>query len=153
MNVSRFFVVVAFAVANGLFSNPSLAITSPVGATPGQFRVTESGSASYNIPIALPPGTAGMQPSLSLDYNSQGGNGLLGVGWSLNGLSTISRCPQTQAQDGVRGSVNYDNNDRYCMEGQRLIAISGAYGASGTEYRTEIESYNRRIARRVGCSL
>jgi len=124
----------------------TLAVTSPVGATPGQFRVTESGAASYNIPIALPPGTAGMQPSLSLDYNSQGGNGLLGVGWSLGGLTAISRCPQTQAQDGVRGSVNYDSNDRYCMEGQRLIAISGAYGASGTEYRTEIESYNRVIS-------
>lgn len=116
-----------------LISPQVLAVTSPVGATPGQFRVSESGA-------------AGMQPALSLDYNSQGGNGLLGVGWSLGGLSAISRCPQTQVQDGVRASVNYDSNDRYCMEGQRLIAISGAYGASGTEYRTEIESYNRIVS-------
>ncbi len=122
------------------------AATSPVGATPGQFRVSESGAATYNIPIGLPPGTAGMQPALSLDYNSQGGNGLLGVGWSLNGLSAISRCSQTQAQDGVRGSVNYDANDRFCLDGQRLIVVSGAYGADGAEYRTEIESYSRIIS-------
>ena len=133
-------------VANILIFSPAQALTSPVGATPGQFRVSESGAATYNIPIAVPPGTAGMQPALSLDYNSQGGNGLLGMGWSLDGLSAITRCPQTQATDGVRGSINFDNNDRFCMGGQRLIVISGGYGGDGAEYRTEIESYNRIIS-------
>ncbi|CCD95724.1 hypothetical protein BRAO375_4650016 [Bradyrhizobium sp. ORS 375] len=32
------------------------------------------------------------------------------------------------------------------MDGERLVAISGAYGADGTEYRTEIESYNKIIS-------
>ena len=40
----------------------------------------------------------------------------------------------------MRGSVNYDANDRFCMDGQRLIVTSGTYGADGSEYRTEIES-------------
>ena len=145
MNVLRLVAVLCCAV-NLLFPTQTLAATSPVGATAGQFRVAESGAATYNIPIALPPGTAGMQPALSLNYNSQGGNGLLGVGWSLGGLSAISRCPQTQAQDNVRGSVNYDSNDRYCLEGQRLIVISGGYGGDGAEYRTEIESYSRIVS-------
>jgi hypothetical protein len=51
------------------------------------------------------------------------------------------------AQDGVRGSINYDANDRFCLDGQRLVAISGTYGADGTEYRTEIESFSKVISR------
>ena len=116
------------------------------GSTPGSFRVTESGAAEYRIPIRMPPGIAGMEPKLALVYNSQAGNGLLGVGWNLEGLSAISRCPMTMAQDGVRGAVNYDANDRYCLDGQRLIAVTGSYGAAGTEYRTERESFSKVIS-------
>ncbi|MNR91269.1 hypothetical protein D3C71_198530 [compost metagenome] len=112
----------------------------------GQFAVNESGAATYTIPIDVPPGTAGMTPNLSLSYNSQSGNGLLGTGWALGGLSTIGRCPQTNAQDGVRGGVNNDSNDRYCLDGQRLIAINGVYGANNTEYRTERESFSKIIS-------
>jgi hypothetical protein len=114
--------------------------------TTGQFEVGTSGSAGYSIPIGVPPGTSGLEPKLSLAYNSQGGNGLLGMGWSLSGLSAITRCPRTLAQDGIRGGVNFDSNDRYCMDGQRLIAISGADGANGTEYRTERESFSKIIS-------
>jgi hypothetical protein len=32
----------------------------------------------------------------------------------------------------VKGGVNYDDNDRYCLDGQRLIAISGQDGKSGS---------------------
>ena len=32
------------------------------------------------------------------------------------------------------------------MDGERLVAISGSYGADGTEYRTEIDSYNKIIS-------
>jgi hypothetical protein len=114
--------------------------------TPGGFRVSESGAAVYEIPIKVPPGTAGMEPRLSLVYNSQQGNGVLGVGWSLSGLSAVTRCPRTLAQDGISGSVNYDWDDRFCLDGQRLIAIAGTYGQDGTEYRTERESFSKIIS-------
>jgi len=114
--------------------------------TPGQFDVSPTGAASYSVPVAVPPGTAGMVPSLALAYNSQGGNGLLGVGWSLSGLSAITRCPRTLAQDNTRSGINYDANDKYCLDGQRLIAISGTYGANGTEYRTEREGYSKIVS-------
>src|SRR4029453_8494992 len=107
------------------------------GSTPGSFRVTERGAAEYRIPIQAPPALGSMEPRLALAYNSQAGNGLLGVGWNLEGLSAITRCPRTMAQDGVRGGVNHDANDRYCLDGQRLMVISGSYGADGAEYRTE----------------
>src|SRR5512141_479460 len=89
---------VAAAVLLGCLS-PHLALAQTMS-LPGQFSVGPTGAASYKIPIALPPGTAGTAPSLSLDYSSQGSNGLLGVGWSLGGLPSIGRCPRTMAQDG-----------------------------------------------------
>jgi RHS repeat-associated protein len=114
---------------------------------PGKFDVSATGGASYGIPIVVPPGTSGMVPALSLSYSSQSGDGIVGIGWNLTGLPAINRCPRTIAQDsGVHGSVNYDANDRFCMNGQRLILISGTYGADGSEYRTEIESFSRVIA-------
>ena len=41
------------------------------------------GSANLGYPIALPAGRQGMQPSLSIQYNSSGGNDWLGMGWNL----------------------------------------------------------------------
>jgi hypothetical protein len=135
------------------FSIPALAQTTAAGSTPGSFRVTEAGAAEYRIPLRVPPGIAGLEPKLALVYNSQAGNGLLGVGWSLEGLSAITRCPRTLAQDGVRGGVNYDANDRFCLDGQRLMAVSGAYGADGTQYRTERETFTKVISEGAVASL
>jgi Salmonella virulence plasmid 65kDa B protein len=104
-----------------LMAAASPAQTLNAGKTPGQFAVSASGAATYSIPIQVSPGIAGMQPKLSLEYSSQAGNGIVGAGWNLAGLSSITRCPRTMAQDGVRGSVNYDGNDRYCLDGQRLM--------------------------------
>lgn len=41
------------------------------------------------------------------------------------------------------GSVNFDANDRYCMDGQRLVLVSGSYGAAGSEYRLERENFSQ----------
>ena len=113
---------------------------------PGQFDVSPSGSALYTVPIETPPGTAGMSPAITLDYNSAGGNGLLGVGWNLGGLPSIGRCAQTIAQDGGVDGVSFDNDDRFCLDGQRLVVISGTYGAANSEYRTEIEGFTKVVA-------
>src|SRR4030095_5870018 len=67
-----------------------LAHAAPMS-TEGQFSVSESGAATYTIPLQLPPGSGGIQPQLALSYNSQSGNGLLGVGWSLSGLFALTR--------------------------------------------------------------
>ena len=137
----RWIYVLALLSAAGATS----AIESPM-TLPGSFSVSATGAAQYDIPISVPPGTAGMAPSLSLEYHSQGGDGLLGIGWSLGGLPSIVRCAKTMTQDGVVGGVNYDGNDRFCLDGQRLIAINGTYGADGTEYRTEVETFSRVIS-------
>ncbi|KAF2469533.1 uncharacterized protein BDR25DRAFT_304311 [Lindgomyces ingoldianus] len=51
----------------------------------------ETGKGSVSIPIGVPPGRAGMDPKLSLTYNSGAGNGEFGLGWSLQGRGIISR--------------------------------------------------------------
>ncbi len=116
------------------------------GSVSGQFSVNQNGAATYTLPIQVPPGVTGMQPQLSLNYNSQDGHGLAGVGWSLGGLSVITRCEQTLAQEGVRGIVNLDDNDRYCLEGQKLMLVAGAYAQDGAEYRTENDKFSKIIS-------
>jgi RHS repeat-associated protein len=111
----------------------------------------DGGAASYNIPIVMPPGRAGMQPQLALAYSSRGGNGIAGMGWALSGLSSIHRCPRTVAQDGAAAPVTLSQNDALCLDGQRLVTTSGSYGAAGTTYRTEIDSFAR--VTQVGGSL
>ena len=122
----------------------ALHASANVGRTPGAAAVTHDGEASYTIPLALPPGTNGMTPVLSLEYRHRTQNGLLGVGWSLGGLSQIARCPRTLVQDGIASPVTMTAADRFCLDGQRLVVSNGAaYGTAGAEYRTEIESFAR----------
>ncbi|QPB83414.1 hypothetical protein CWC22_010630 [Pseudoalteromonas rubra] len=111
-----------------------------VGTIKGRAGVS-GGGATYSVPIELTPGRAGMQPGVSLNYSSRSGSGIAGKGWSLSAGSAITRCPATYAQDGYSRNPKYDQNDRLCLNGQRLIAINGSYGSSGAEYRTEMDSF------------
>jgi len=122
------------------------ALSASVGTIPGEFSVNGNGGATYTIAIEVPPGIKGVQPNLAVVYDSQQGNGLLGVGWQLAGFSAIARCNQTIASDGHRGGVNFDDDDRFCLNGQRLMAVSGNYGADGTEYHTERETWVKVIS-------
>ena len=123
---------------------PSLPYGSDeVGTTAGQFRVNESGGASYTIALTMAAGTAGVKPELGISYNSQAGNGLLGKGWSLGGLSAITRCRQTISQDGKALPIRWDEQDRFCINGQRLLLTSnGDYGDTGSYYKTEIDNFS-----------
>ena len=61
-----------------------------VGALAGGLSVMPSGGASYSVPISLPPGINGVQPEVALSYNSQAGNGLLGMGWNFSASGAIT---------------------------------------------------------------
>ena len=107
------------------------------GSTGGEFRVSESGAATYAIPLSLPGGTAGVVPQLSLNYASNAGNGPIGVGWSLSGLSAISRCGKNMAQnDGIIAGIKNTSSDRFCMDGQQLFS-DNTYGSNNASYYTE----------------
>ncbi|TDX11254.1 RHS repeat-associated core domain-containing protein [Flavobacterium sp. S87F.05.LMB.W.Kidney.N] len=114
--------------------------SAEVGETGGQLTVSLSGGANYAIPIKVPPGINGVEPQISLVYDSQSGNGSAGYGWNIGGLSTISRIPSTKFHDGNAGTIKYSIEDKYALDGQRLIVKSGTngeYGRDGTVYETE----------------
>jgi len=142
------------AATSAKWSEPPLSATNyAVGMLDGNFSVGPGGGASYAIPITVPPGIGGMQPDISLVYNSQSGNGIAGVGWSIGGLSSIHRCGKNLEQDGAPGGIGMTIGDKLCLDGSRPVNVSGAYGAAGTEYRTEIDSYSKIVQNDAGCGL
>ena len=129
-----------------LFLFTSISVADFPGVMPGSFSVTDSGSASYTLPIKTPAGVNGMSPSLAVSYNSSGSNGLMGVGFQLSGFSSgIQRCGGSHATDGKATGVTYTNSDKLCMDGQRLILIKGTAFTNTAEYRTEIDSFSRIV--------
>jgi hypothetical protein len=123
-----------------------LPTTIAAGRTPATFAVSNSGAATYTIPLWSPPGVGEVQLELALVYSSRGQNGVLGMGWSLSGLSAITRCNKTWAQDGAPGAVANATSDRLCLDGQQLKLVSGSYGQAGSVYATEIESFSKIVA-------
>lgn len=126
-----------------IFSLANLSLADSVAATlPGALTVNNLGRAMYSIPIEVTPGLGGMQPDLSLEYSSGGGNGIMGAGWSLSGLSAISVTGKNLAQDGEFSAPTFDlSEDRLALDGQRLVCVTETYGAIDAEYRTEVESF------------
>ena len=118
-----------------------------VGVLPGALSVSPGGGATYQIPVQVPPGINGVQPEVALTYNSQAGNGLLGIGWSLSASSAITRCATTLEQDGLVDGVDFDSNDRFCFNGARLVLVSGIQGGAESVYKTESDSQIKVIAR------
>ncbi|WP_240775716.1 SpvB/TcaC N-terminal domain-containing protein [Nissabacter sp. SGAir0207] len=71
------------------------------------------GAATMTIPLPISAGR-GFSPSLTLGYNSQGGNGLFGLGWSCGALR-ISRNTRY-------GTPRYDETDQFIgPEGELLV--------------------------------
>ena len=118
------------------------------GTVVGAFSVDPSGAANYVIPIAVPPGVAGLQPDIKLSYSSRAPDGQLGMGWSLSGLSAVTRCPKNLDVDGLPGGVLFQTSDKFCLDGQRLSAAPGdTYGGNGSLYYTKVANFQSIVSR------
>ncbi|ALU44680.1 toxin TcdB middle/N-terminal domain-containing protein [Pseudoalteromonas rubra] len=131
-----------FAATNdsNLVDLPAPGTGNITAVTPGQFRIDESGNATYHIPFDLPIGPAGVKPELGLSYSSSNTHiGTAGIGWSLSGLSVIARCPKSHFYDKLGNTfvedVQLDQNDAFCVDGQRLIEIENG------KFRTEQDTF------------
>jgi RHS repeat-associated protein len=135
------------------FLRPLYSLSRPVtetaiGTLGGDFSVNASGAATYSIDLQVPPGTAGAAPALQIVYNSQASEGVLGQGFTLTGISSITRCAASNRIDGFFGGIYFDERDRFCLDGQRLVKVSGGggYQAPGSVYHTQQETWTRVVA-------
>ncbi len=99
-----------------------------------------TGTATFTVALEVPPGRAGVQPTLALAYNGGSGNGLLGIGWSVSGLDAIHRqtdkgLPRYDETPGFTGSDTF-----VTMGGEELVPL-----ADGS-YRAENEGAFRRYS-------
>ena len=106
-----------------------------------------NGDAVVKVPIPKLKGINNLVPQIDLIYKSSQylQNKEIGLGWSFNGLTEISRCFKNFANDDEFDTIKYNNSDRLCLDGQRLILTKGNYGIDQSEYKTEIETYKRIV--------
>ena len=111
--------------------------------TQGKLDISSNGQASYTIPIAVPPSIQSVGPTINLSYSSGQMGGIAGQGWNINSISTISRVATRMDIDGYVDGVDFDNDDKLALDGQRLILVSGNYWADGSIYKTEVLSNSK----------
>ncbi len=141
----RWFGVASFVFAG--LASASAAGYPAVGRLAAEFGVDATGAATYAVPVNVAAGRGGLRPNIGLRYASHDGDGPAGVGFTVTGLSRITRCPLTIAVDGRVQGVRFAAGDRYCLDGQPLVLVAGIYGADGAEYRTEVNNLQRVISR------
>lgn len=130
-------------------SDPAAAEKAAVQAPPAPFN----GSFTQEIAIEA-PAFRGLEPKLRLSYDSSRGlragglnAGYLGVGWTLEGLSEITRISRN------RGLPRLDDTDTFMLDGEELVACPATTEPSascdtGTDatrgnYTTRVESFQR----------
>ncbi|KAL9560665.1 hypothetical protein ACKAV7_015156 [Fusarium commune] len=126
-------------------TNSSVALGRPVGT----FNVDGGGLASYSLKIDVPPSIGyGNHPDLSFEYSQGAPNGILGVGWGLaGGMSAIRLGPAVLAWDSVNnGPFDFNQTPKLNLDGTLLLNISGEYGSSDAQYKTEIDNFGRVVS-------
>lgn len=107
--IVRFLSIWANSLALFLVALTTANASSPVS-------ISDGGTPSYSSPIAVPPGIAGMTPNISLLYTGSSINGPVGYGWTLQGVSMITRCAGSKVSDGYVPMVQYGPNDKLCLD-------------------------------------
>jgi RHS repeat-associated protein len=98
------------------FADPASGIVSIQPPT-----ASSTGTASTSFPLKLPAGRGGMQPSLQVSYNSEAGNGWMGIGWNL---STSSITINTKWGAPLYSTTN--ETEIYALDGSDLVLKEGS---------------------------
>lgn len=117
---------------------PFYGMTQNTSNVSGSFDIGPVGNATYNIPIDLPTGTAGLQPEVSIVYNSFAGDGVMGKGFSLSAISSITRANTTVFHSGYISDIKFDDTDKLMLDGNRLM-----YNPTTRQFRTEMNPYSQ----------
>ncbi|MDE6533752.1 MAG: FG-GAP-like repeat-containing protein [Muribaculaceae bacterium] len=106
-----------------------------VGDIPVTSGVSQTGARTYEIPLDVFPGVNGMQPKIAICYNSQSPNSVMGAGWYISGLSSITRGSKSVYHDGNTSAISMSAADAFFLDGIRLIKTAGT--ASPYTYKSE----------------
>ena len=116
-----------------------------------------AGTATFSIPIALPKGRAGVQPSLELAYSTGAGNGNVGIGWSL-AVPYIAR----QTDKGLPRYIEtadgrwHEEEDTFIYNGgQELVPVDNARATQldGAPVPAEFTAWQQYRARVEGAFM
>jgi hypothetical protein len=101
-----------------------------------------AGAGQHRVPLTV-PAWRGLEPALAIAYASNGKAGWLGVGMTLEGVSTIERVSAAQ------GAPTYGASDTYLLDGEPMIAcVAGSPSPScltGGTHTTKRERYVRIV--------
>ena len=106
-----------------------------VGDIPVTSGVSQTGARTFEIPVDIFPGINGMQPKIAVSYNSQSPNSVMGPGWYISGLSTITRGAKSVYHDGNTSAISMTSDDAFYIDGIRLIKTAGT--SSPYTYKSE----------------
>jgi len=127
-------------VLGGIVLLGSVRVAAQSGPSPAGSVESFAGAFTLSVPITA-PAYRSLEPNLQLSYSSMGGNGIVGVGWSLGGLSGIERASRG------RGTPKYDASDIFLLDGQELERCTRANRSpsciTGGTHSTRIENYQR----------
>ncbi|MEO5599500.1 MAG: SpvB/TcaC N-terminal domain-containing protein, partial [Cyclobacteriaceae bacterium] len=122
---------------------PSITLPKGGGALKGideKFSVNAfNGTGSFSIPLPVSPSRGGFQPSLSLSYNSGGGNNIFGLGWEV-GFPSIQR----KTDRKLPTYHDRDEGDVFLFSGAEDLVPVTSHPTS-QQGNFEIEAYRPRI--------
>ena len=105
-----------------------------------------TGSNQLAYPIEVPPGRLGLTPSLSVRYDSAGGNGWMGLGWNITTPAIT-----VDTRWGVPRYADATETETYLLNGEQLtpVAHRGPPQARTAEkvFHTRVEGAFARIVR------
>ncbi|HLG58313.1 MAG TPA: SpvB/TcaC N-terminal domain-containing protein [Vicinamibacterales bacterium] len=107
-----------------------------------------TGTGNFSVPIIIPSGRGGFQPSLSLNYSSGTGNGAFGLGWGLS-VPGITRLV-TKGVPRYFDAPSVPDSDRFVLSGaEELVELPPTAGASpgSKRYRPRTEGLFALIER------
>ncbi len=94
-------------------------------------NLTFTGSATYSVPIVVPPGRGKATPNLSLNYNSFNPNSWVGMGWSLD-IGAIQR--------STKHGVDYTADDYIAIkDGGKVELVSKEDDWGANHFGAKIE--------------
>lgn len=125
-----------------IFSTPNISLPKGGGALQGIGETFSpdlfTGTGNFTIPIALPSGRNGFQPSVTLVYSTGNGNSPFGLGWQLS-IPGVTR----KTSDGI--PRYQDISDTFVLSGaEDLVPVDGDFPGI-VRYRPRTEGLFARI--------